>query len=562
MIMQKMGTGNRYREIGWLLLAVLAINVLLFLPLDGHSQQVGPLQAGQVKQSAEPSIAGQLGPQDPIPQISPQVKGPVHPPSPQGLPPPGNDDCIDALNPPYVLSPNTFCVEGTLNQAGTESGETLACFSPAPSRTVWYSFIASSTEMWVSVTENFLSGSACNGGCTQNFGIALYRYNAVCPPTALGGCSGFVAYTPYTQLHNNLEVSGLAVGATYLIQVSQNPGCYNFCKGFCIKVGTYLNCGTCGSSCGPLCTFTGATPPSATTVATTCPGYPFAPPSNQFDTYTNCYTFTAPNVSIEFQNVTYSWCGGGTYTCDATLYNSSCGLVQTIPCFCCAAGANIITGLTIGATYTLCYNIENACASVNDSLIYPYVYTAVNALPVELIRFSAESHGHAISVEWATSSELNNKEFILERTANARDFTEIARINGAGNSTSLTEYRAMDTDPLTGLNFYRLRQIDFDGTQHTTRLVSAKFERTGNTITVAPNPARESAVVRYFTEGQSDTRILVSDLHGKQLIASDYTHAEEGLMESTIDLSTLTGGVYILQVVSNDRVITTRLIRE
>ena len=93
------------------------------------------------------------------------------------------------------------------------------------------------------------------------------------------------------------------------------------------------------------------------------------------------------------------------------------------------------------------------------------VSVALSGLPVTLSFFSATSNdNNTVSVEWETESELNNDYFCLERSTNGKSYSEIARITGTGNSNSLTKYQFTDQNPKAGINYYRLKQVDVDGT--------------------------------------------------------------------------------------------------
>jgi hypothetical protein len=193
--------------------------------------------------------------------------------------------------------------------------------------------------------------------------------------------------------------------------------------------------------------------------------------------------------------------------------------------------------------------------------MYPYLYTTSSALPVELVRFEAEGDREGIRILWSTASETNNKEFIVERTRNARDFIEVARAKGAGNSTTLIEYAARDDRPFEGMNFYRLRQIDFDGREHTTRLVSARYRPMGMSVTVTPNPVKDNhCMVRYFAEKNSTVALKVLDLNGTEMLSRSLSHSDARHYDYSLSLDQLQKGVYLLKVVSDLETATSRLI--
>ncbi|GAB3722145.1 hypothetical protein GCM10027594_02780 [Hymenobacter agri] len=114
-------------------------------------------------------------------------------------------------------------------------------------------------------------------------------------------------------------------------------------------------------------------------------------------------------------------------------------------------------------------------------------------LPVSLISFSATRQGSAVQVAWATASEKNSAYFMVERSADGRSFNELRRVEALGNSTSRHEYGMLDNAPLGGTSYYRLRQVDKDGTVAYSNVAAVRFEgKTGVPSLVAyPNPATD-----------------------------------------------------------------------
>jgi hypothetical protein len=94
------------------------------------------------------------------------------------------------------------------------------------------------------------------------------------------------------------------------------------------------------------------------------------------------------------------------------------------------------------------------------------------ALPIELISFTGTTQNNVNTLMWVTASERNNAYFTLERTLNGTDFEVIANINGAGNSQAMNEYMAIDPIYNESINYYRLKQTDYDGVFKYTDLIS------------------------------------------------------------------------------------------
>jgi len=83
-------------------------------------------------------------------------------------------------------------------------------------------------------------------------------------------------------------------------------------------------------------------------------------------------------------------------------------------------------------------------------------------LPIELLSFNCEKSKELLKLTWETATESNNKMFVIERSADAVGWEAIGKINAVGNSATIIHYSFVDQSPLIGLNYYRLKQVDFD----------------------------------------------------------------------------------------------------
>lgn len=119
-------------------------------------------------------------------------------------------------------------------------------------------------------------------------------------------------------------------------------------------------------------------------------------------------------------------------------------------------------------------------------------------LPIELLEFTGKKSGSSVVLEWITESEINNDFYTLERSLDGNTFTSIATINGAGNSLEKHNYQYYDNDPADGINYYRLKQTDFDGTFTYSDVVSVEFTNPENNFfaRIYPNPVNPGNAVR------------------------------------------------------------------
>ncbi|RRN76558.1 hypothetical protein EIM50_24070, partial [Pseudoxanthomonas sp. SGD-10] len=100
----------------------------------------------------------------------------------------------------------------------------------------------------------------------------------------------------------------------------------------------------------------------------------------------------------------------------------------------------------------------------------------LSPLPVSLINFTAQAQANQAKLSWQTAQESNNKEFIIYRSSDGINFTAIARVNGAGNSSDLKNYYYDDKSPLNGNNYYKLVQIDLNGKETELGIRVVSFE--------------------------------------------------------------------------------------
>jgi hypothetical protein len=469
-------------------------------------------------------------------------------------PPPSNDNCSAGLGALYTLFPGAACTNGSLAGSGSspaatvEVGETFGCMAGPPVRSVWYNFTATSANMWISIEST--GATVCN----QNFGLRVYNYSGVCPPASASevGCKAYTTYGA-ANVFNLLNLTGLVVGNTYMVQVAQNPACGRY--PFCIKLGVPTTCTTCGNLCGPMCQFAGPSAPTPTQITSTCTGYPLSPPMNQNDIQTNCFSFTAPNDSISLQMIVQSYCGGGMYFFDYTLYNTSCGVLQTGSIF----TNNGVIGLTPGTNYRICYSFQTACSTIGQ--IYPYVYTTSTVLPVELLYFDAYSANNEIELFWSTASEINSDIFIVERTRDGIEFEEVTRMKAAGNSITTLNYKAVDKNPYAGLSYYRLRQVDFDGKTYDSKLVVAKHISSVTDVQLFPNPSKENALVKLVSEFATDGTLQVINSLGA-LVYDAPVSVQSGINFIPVNMAELPSGIYSVHLMLDGQLTALKLIRE
>jgi Secretion system C-terminal sorting domain len=168
-----------------------------------------------------------------------------------------------------------------------------------------------------------------------------------------------------------------------------------------------------------------------------------------------------------------------------------------------------------------------------------------NPLPIELISFDALVEGENVRLNWATANEINNEFFEIERSSDGIHFETILYQNGAGNSTTLIEYTDLDRNPLFGISYYRLKQVDVDGDSSYSDIISVNFDKLiHKDIIVYPNPSKDFMGVHGSEEELESIRIF--NLMGQDL-TSNVSIQVENAKTLTLDLKNLPSGLYLLQ---------------
>ena len=178
-----------------------------------------------------------------------------------------------------------------------------------------------------------------------------------------------------------------------------------------------------------------------------------------------------------------------------------------------------------------------------------------NPLPVELLFFNAQLHESIVDISWATASELNSDSFMLERASDGLNFVTIAQAGAAGYSNQLQNYSSIDNSPLPGLSYYRLKQIDYDGTETYSKVVSVYNGLSENHPIVYNNPLIGSTIlVRLPDESANDMQVIIHSINGQEMFSKKVSSTPDGMLRIAVDpYKKLSSGVYLLTLISSNR---------
>ncbi|PVY40395.1 T9SS type A sorting domain-containing protein [Pontibacter virosus] len=167
------------------------------------------------------------------------------------------------------------------------------------------------------------------------------------------------------------------------------------------------------------------------------------------------------------------------------------------------------------------------------------------SLPVELVSFKAQSTKDGVQLSWKTASEQDNKGFEVEVSADGKNFKKIAFVESKVGTSSLTQnYSFIDMRAVVGINYYRLKQIDFDGAFEFSKVVAVNNTPMAAS-SVYPTLASQEITVRIASSDEQVT-IAVADMAGKQLLIVQNPPERQVVLP----VQHLQNGIYFVTVIS------------
>ncbi|HQI46986.1 MAG TPA: T9SS type A sorting domain-containing protein, partial [Bacteroidales bacterium] len=170
-------------------------------------------------------------------------------------------------------------------------------------------------------------------------------------------------------------------------------------------------------------------------------------------------------------------------------------------------------------------------------------------LPVELKTFEATLIDQTAVLAWTTFSETNNDYFMVEKSNDGKEWKDLARVSGAGNSNIPINYKEKDRNPYSPITYYRLSQIDFNGTTEILGIhsVSMKEAIGEEMVNIYPNPAVNSANCEIISNSEKNILLKVINLFG-QITYSEEISVYKGTNKIPINIEVLQGGSYLILV--------------
>ena len=224
------------------------------------------------------------------------------------------------------------------------------------------------------------------------------------------------------------------------------------------------------------------------------------------------------------------------------------------------------TAPTTGApTNVVFYYVGNAANGINaddgDAILTGNTSTV---LPIELLNFTAKTGDNkAVNVAWETASERNNRHFVLEKSGDNQKFEAITQIKGNGTSSAPNSYQFTDdaTNFTSNVAYYRLQQVDFDGTTTYSKVISVDMQ-TKATLKLYPSLAKKGDVLQVETVNNATIEVLNINGQVVQTVQKSTNNVNANTDKATLSIATadLIAGRYFVRCIGNGLVKTSSFV--
>ncbi len=163
-------------------------------------------------------------------------------------------------------------------------------------------------------------------------------------------------------------------------------------------------------------------------------------------------------------------------------------------------------------------------------------------MPVEYVSpFRAFPAAGYVELQWVTAMELNAEKYVVQRSTDLAKWEEVLVVEAHGYGST---YTAFDEKPIPGLAYYRLQQVDFDGTFAFSGIVPVVWDASRLLLSLSPNPVSEKLLLTFDNPHLSEVYVCVFDAEGKPVWQSQALHSQTW----TLDVSTWQPGIYWVRV--------------
>jgi hypothetical protein len=229
------------------------------------------------------------------------------------------------------------------------------------------------------------------------------------------------------------------------------------------------------------------------------------------------------------------------------------GSIQSV-----AAGTDISDHTFTLNIDTLSLTHHNLFVRVPGSLSAVAGFSNDVPLPLTWLFVKGEMLDGQSHISWGTAAEQNTKSFEIQHGLDGHTFTTIGTTPAAGNSASPSTYAWIHTTPATGINYYRIRQVDLDNKFTYSKVIPLLYNASLTKTTALPNPTKNTLTLLLAAPAERSILTVLSAT-GQAVMTSQL---EEGTRQQTLDLSALSSGIYFIRISNKNNTEMLRVVKE
>lgn len=181
-------------------------------------------------------------------------------------------------------------------------------------------------------------------------------------------------------------------------------------------------------------------------------------------------------------------------------------------------------------------------------------------LPITLSSFTGATENDGVKLNWTTASEKNNKSFIILRAGEDKVFTQIGNLAGAGNNDSKKVYVFRDASPLSGNNYYKLLQTDFNGNSEEFGPVVVLTNLSKESFTIYASPDKNEVKVTLTSLVDNQANITIFDTKGSKLANQDF-NVQKGFNDIRVPVRDMKADIYVITLTFEGKTISKKFIK-
>jgi hypothetical protein len=212
---------------------------------------------------------------------------------------------------------------------------------------------------------------------------------------------------------------------------------------------------------------------------------------------------------------------------------------------------------TIGSSFEFGGLTDGTGSSCKDSLMSKMLhFFGLSIIPVELTSFEAEIHENTVQLKWKTATEVNNMGFDIERSRDGNLYETIGHVKGSGTTTELSQYSFIDQSLNgSGITYYRLRQIDYDGTSSYSQIIEVDYSSLPTEFSLSqnyPNPFNPSTTIKFALPKEVRVTLKIYDALGSEVETVVSRNMEAGYHQIEWNAGKYSSGMYIYRITAGN----------